>query len=249
MADWQDPITIATWIVIALAAMTLMVMSIIWLTRLYLQRLLKEREAMADAVLHHQKALLETSVTIQERERNRIAAELHDDLLSKLSILALASHSNDTLDVHRELIGQSIRTARSISHDLCPPLIEATMLDQLLADHVKPLESSFDIKFWVREYEPLNIAANVKLHVLRVFQEVVNNIIKHANAQSIAVDLRITSQYLVLLVADDGIGFVHTPSKGLGLRNIELRAQLLNGQFRFRSRQSSGMQFTLLIPL
>ncbi|HAD97270.1 MAG TPA: hypothetical protein DCG19_07675 [Cryomorphaceae bacterium] len=250
MADWQNPETIATWIAIVLAAMALMVTAIVWLTRLYLQRMLKTQQEMANAEINHQKLLLKTSVTIQERERNRMALELHDGLLSKLSILALASHGNQPIAHYSELINNSVQTARAISHDLCPPLIEEALLDHLLINHLQPLKRDFTIRFWASMHPQYSLNTKVKLQVFRIFQEVVNNIVKHAAAHTIDVYLRLSPKCLVLQVVDDGVGFKpDIPSKGLGLHNIELRTQLLQGSFRFQPAQNQGMQFILRVPL
>jgi len=249
MADWQDPSIIALWITIALLVIATMVATIIWFTRLYLKRMLNAQQAIANQQLIHQKKLLETSVIVQERERNRIASELHDDLLSKLSILSLASYGDDPIQKYQKLIKYMSVSTRSILHDLSPPLINEASLVSLLQSHLEPLKNQFSINLLEKHYQPDAIDSSIKLQVYRIFQEVINNIIKHAQADTICIKLRITEHYIALQIVDNGIGFDSNCSpNGLGLRNIDLRTQLLNGKSRFKSVINSGTTFNLIIP-
>jgi signal transduction histidine kinase len=84
----------------------------------------------------------------------------------------------------------------------------------------------------------------------RVVQEIVSNIIRHAHARMIDLNLRITDSHLSLRIEDDGIGFdTKKKTKGLGQKNIELRIQMLKGKYRFQSSPEKGTTFLLHIPV
>lgn len=228
--------------------MALLVGSVAVFTWLYFKRMLKAQQTLSDAAMEHQQALLNNSVIVQERERSRIAADLHDELINKLHTLALASRTSAPPEQQLPLILDSIEQVRGIAHDLSPPLLEDTDLGQLLQEQLHPMKWHYTVEWFVSDQHPLEVASPIKVQLLRMFQEVVNNIVKHADATAITVGLRISHTGIFLSMADNGKGFnTADQSSGLGLKNIEVRAQLLHAKYRFQSR-SSGTRFKVLVP-
>ncbi len=248
MAEWQDPQTFAIGLTIIFILVTALIISIIIFTKGYIKRIKQEQTKLTEIKIKYQKNLLKDSVLVQERERNRIAADLHDNLISKLHILKLSHHAKKPASQIDEMLTNSIEIARRISHDLSPPLIEETSLIELIYEITNSIQGSINIVFSKNNITDFEIPVEFKLQILRIIQEVIQNILKHAKATKIDINLRITKKNLAISVQDDGIGFdTSKRAKGLGTKNIELRTQLLKGTYRFKSEINKGTLFLLFI--
>jgi signal transduction histidine kinase len=246
METWQKPEIFAFGLaMIFIAFLTLLTFIVVFL-RLYFKRLIYEQNKQKELSISYQKDLLSKSVITQEKERERLAAELHDGLIPKLSTIAFMISSGDTKVMNEAVqqLSESIDLARKISHELTPPLIERTDLKDLIPEFLFPLEQSFKVEFIQLNYKKIDIDSLKKLHLYRIFQEVINNILKHANASEIKVCLRVTDQRIAFTIQDNGIGFDSDKiTPGLGLNNITARSQFLNGTFKFKSKPGSGSTF------
>ena len=238
----------AVGLLIVLLFVIVLITSMVLLTRKYIKRILHEQEKFTQAKLEHQKSLLWNSVLVQEKERDRIASDLHDELISKLTVLTYALQTNNEKVKPVELLGDSIKIARRITHDLRPPMLEQTTLEEMVDDFILPLRNAYGIVFSFSHQPHPELKTDVKLQLFRIVQEVVNNILKHAHASEISIYLRITDSIVALVIRDNGVGFdVSDKAKGLGLKNIELRSQLLNAKCRFKSAPNKGATFQLLL--
>lgn len=244
MAAWQNPENFALWLSIVFAILIALIFTFVYFTRLYFMRILREQQKMQTTVVAHQQQLLEDSILVQERERDRIAADLHDDLISKLNISLLSLHTTPDLDNLSTMLQDSIVLARRISHDLSPPLLEQSSLYELLEDFVDPIQAHLKIKLSYSLTTETLLSNSTKLQIFRIIQEVINNILKHAQASQLKIHLHLGKQYLGLKIIDNGVGFdVDKQSTGLGLKNITLRSQSLQGEFRFKSKLQKGSSF------
>ena len=244
MAGWQNPENFAIGLFIALLIVIFLVTSIVVLTRLYFNRIIQEQEKLTQAKIEHQQSLLWNSVLIQEKERERIASDLHDGLISKLTVLMYAIRTNNSQISLAELLDDSIKIAREITHDLSPPLLNQTPIQVLIESFISPLSVAYTIDSYYGCFCDYELKNEIKLQLLRVVQEIINNILKHAKATSIVLRLKVTNTSIALVVRDNGIGFDTTQeAHGLGLKNIELRSQLLNGKWRFKSTPNLGTAF------
>ena len=245
MEKWQDPIIFATWLGIIILVFIFLVVSIIVFTRLYFKRIILEQKKLNEAERSHQEALLLNSVLAQEKERTRIAGELHDGLISKLNVVTMAFRTKSKQIDPQLLLEESIRDARNLSHELFPPFFAERSLIDLVEEFITPLREVYMINFssvdTTQEYRP---ETDVKLQIFRILQEVINNIVKHANASKIEISIRNGSKKMSILIADNGKGFNTTQKgKGLGIMNIELRSQILKSRFKFKSTEKKGTTF------
>lgn len=248
MEKWQDPETIILWLAVSLLLAIGLSSSVIIFTRLYFGRIIKARHDLTQARLHHQKALTRISVDILERERNRVAIELHDAVIHKLNtVVMLMSQPHGELEV-KNRVAECIEFTRNLSHDLKPPFIKELALDELLRGLLQNLSALYQTRYILLAHERLPMAENCKLHLLRVVQEVINNVIKHASATEIMVYLRSTRRFTAIKIHDNGCGFPKDRSRGLGMQNIELRLQMVNGIHKFKSG-TDGTTFIAYIPL
>lgn len=250
MAQWQDSETLVFWILIVFLIVLFLGVAIVVFVQVHLKKMVIAQEKLSAEKIKHQEALLDSSVKVQERERERIASDLHDELIGKLNIVLLASASKTTEVDTQKMLRDSIGIARRISHDLSPPLLEETSLAEWIRDMVSPLRNFYTVTVMITEEPSLFVPKDVKLQLIRIVQEVINNCIKHANATQLSFTLRETNKQVALKITDNGIGFTTKgKQEGLGLQNIELRMQLLKGIYRFKSSKGKGTSLLLLIKL
>ncbi len=252
MEEWQKPESFAFWLALVIIISMVLVVTIIVIVQLYFRRILIEQKKAARLELDYQDKLISDSIKIQEKERKRIAADLHDHLISKLNILKLSLYGlkDKPSDAIFDSLTESIDLGRKISHDLSPPLIENSTIIELFSEFLLPIKENYDISFQLLSQDESEIRNSEKLQLVRIFQEVINNILKHAQAQKIEVFLRQTKKLLILKVADDGVGFDPEVAKnGLGLKNIELRVRTLNAIHKFKSPEGKGSTFLFILAL
>jgi len=251
MATWQDPQTFAIWLGTFLIVVVGLVAFIVFFMQTYYKKVMQNQQKLALTKLEYQKTLLRDSVLIQEQERQRVAMELHDGVISKLNTILLAVNFDyDELNVP-DALQECIHLTRQLSHDLSPPLLEQNTTYELLFSVIMPLQVNYEVAFYPLLHHLMSIPdTNSKLQVIRIAQEVINNIMKHASAQTIEVKFRHTQHSLAMSITDDGVGFdVHKQAQGLGLKNIELRVQLLKGKYKFQSIPGKGTTFIMRIAL
>jgi len=176
----------------------------------------------------------------EEKERGRIAADLHDGVGSALSglIMQLDSSGDSKLTGSLKDIYQEIRT---ISHNLITPtfsennsfkfLVKSLLKKYLITNHI---EASL---VWYPEEQELNLAKNQELALLRIFQELFTNILKHSKAKEVVVQFYFEDNILEISIEDNGIGYEVTNKKsnGIGMRNIKKRVSFLQGEIRIES--------------
>jgi len=251
MAKWQNPEVIASILALAVLFVIALASSIVWFTRIYFKRIIKEKEKLALAKEEYQKSLLRNSVLVQERERERIAKELHDDLVAKLTVVSVALQTPNHRIDPVELLTDSIITARGISHELLPPLLGQLSLDELVDNFLSPLSLKYTlVNYPIRHQPGKPVPDEIKLQIFRIIQEIIHNIIKHAQANIIEIALKQTSSVLSVLIRDNGKGMkLNEKAGGLGMKNIELRAQVLDAQFKFKSKEGKGTTFIFSMKL
>lgn len=228
--------TIATWIIVTFIVVTILVVSFIKLVYLNIKRQVENRLRESNLQLAYQYKLIETSILVQERERERIAADLHDALIGKLTILRLSNQLKYKIDEIDAALDESIAEARRISHDLSPPMLGFMTLEDIVAGVMNEWSMHLNLRYDRKILAEPEITNEFKLQFKRILEEVMTNIHKHAATAMVRVHLRISDTRLTLLVSDNGKGFdLKEGYDGLGIKNIELRVLYLNGRFKMKS--------------
>jgi len=241
MQTWQKPETIILWIIIVALFVIVLLTVIIFLIRAIFKKVIKAKEKEAAIQLNYQKNLLETTIKTQELERHRIAADIHDGLIGKLTAIKMEQEIKHQDKKTIEALHESINIARRISHDLSPPLIEFTKLPDLIKELLDPWEQHIIITTLYDIRQETKDTDDFKVQVTRVIQEVITNIIKHANATEVHFHLKQTKNYMTLRISDNGKGYdIEKNSKGLGTKNIETRVQYLKGVYKVKSKLKKG---------
>lgn len=207
-----------------------------------------------------QKEINEAMIRVQERERYEISTELHDNVNQQLTVAMMYIASaeqkfKDDSGVLKQSSGfilNAIEEIRKLSQSLVTPLIKhfglSKAIDSLLEDvsAVNTLQADLTADAFYEE----DIKYDFKLSIFRIVQEQVNNIIKHAKATQINVELARNNHEILLRISDNGVGFdVNQQRKGIGLYNISSRADVYNGVVNIASVAGSGTTLSIRYPL
>ncbi|MEP7258086.1 MAG: PAS domain S-box protein [Flavitalea sp.] len=212
--------------------------------------------------LDRQKLVAQAVVDAQEKERAEIGKELHDNVNQILSTtrLYLELARNDDKDrillINRSVnnISSAISEIRNISRSLVPSSIEDLGLVASIDDLVENIRftRTINVEFYHQgEIEHVMID-NRKLMLFRIIQEQVTNILKHAEARNLIIELIVDDKYVNLSISDDGKGFDKEKikgKKGVGLYNIESRAELVNGTVNMVTEPGKGCKLNVYIPI
>lgn len=209
-------------------------------------------------------SLMHAFVEGQEKERKRIAEELHDGIGPLLSTVKLNLEMLAGEDSSREFDRQRYENARSllnaaanelrdISHNLMPSGLLDFGLKAALADLCTKIQatSKFALRFNALDADQ-RLVDRVELALYRIAQELLNNIIKHAQPQEVTLQLIRRDGKVLLMAEDDGVGFPATRDgylPGLGLKNIEARVKALDGKFVLDSSPGGGTLISIEIPV
>lgn len=250
MEVWANSEVIAKWLLMFLVVIVVIVFLLVVLTRKGMERIVEAKEQQHRMKLEHQQTLLSNSILIQERERERIAADIHDELIGKLTKLQLMIGMEFPVARTSSFLQDSIDQARRISHDLTPPLIAQTELQALITDCCDPFRQLFAVHYNWQVESDVELSAEIKIQLVRILQEWMNNIRKHAACTAVAINLRLNDRELHLSIQDNGKGFDRNSiTPGLGLKNIEGRTTVLNGVMHLKTAPGNGTELVLTLSL
>jgi two-component system, NarL family, sensor histidine kinase UhpB len=217
-----------------------------------------------NAAFHRMIARLETerrdagraAIRAQERERRRIAQDLHDEVNQALTAVSLrlqASIEQAPPDLRRELLetkrlsGQAMEELLALARQLRPAILDDHGLLAALHSQVRDFsdQSGVHASFHPRGTVPM-LSPEQQLVIYRVTQESLSNIAQHARARNVEVELSFIGR-TVLRISDDGSGFLATRNGGLGLSGMRERALLAGGQLSIWSNAGQGTRVELTI--
>ena len=210
-----------------------------------------------------QKLIIETNIQAQEKEREEIGKELHDNINQILAAaklyLDLVMNDGEKEEDRLEALHKSYRNLnlameeiRQLSKSLVAPSLGGTGLNHALLHLTNnfPLSASLQLNLDFSGYQSDIDDDNIKLTCYRIVQVQLNNIIKHARAKKATIRLSRTADHLDIIIQDDGIGFDTAKNTGgIGLRNIKNRVGYYNGTVRIDSEPGKGCTLTVMIPL
>ncbi len=208
-------------------------------------------------------------LTAQEKERKKLSYELHDDLGQSLSLLKMQISS-----IRRKLSGDQtklitecdemlayirsvIENVRRLSKDLSPSILEdiglSAAIQRLIDDFMKYCTIGADID--IEEIDDF-FSSEQQIIIYRIFQEILTNIEKHAEANRVSVIIKNVGGSIFFTVKDNGKGFKterrsgkYSSSKGIGLAAMQERARMLDSSFNIMSREGMGTEITFSVPI
>jgi signal transduction histidine kinase len=214
-----------------------------------------------------QKVLLNASIRLQEEERQRIAADLHDDAGPLLATARLYLNENlvnqdkatqlQSIYQARQILDDTIQLVRNISHSLMPPTLKNFGLESAINDLFQKISGAGTINASSRFHDyKERIKQDKELIIFRIVQELVNNILKHSNSSFIHLTQNMHNSYFVLRIHHDGRGIVQADFEklnksniGLGLKNISSRLKVAQGNIFFEKDASQTYyKITVEIP-
>src|SRR5215216_4990135 len=214
-----------------------------------------------------QKILLNASIRLQEEERQRLAADLHDDAGPLLATARLYLNENlvnqdkatqlQSIFQARQILDDTIQLIRNISHSLMPPTLKNFGLESATNDLFQKISGSGTINASSRFHDYRErLKPEIELIVFRVIQELINNILKHSNSSFIHLTQNEHGDKFYLRVHHDGRGLVQADFEklnksnvGLGLKNISSRLRVIHGNINFEKDISQTYyKITLELP-
>ena len=198
-----------------------------------------------------------SALAAQENERQRIARELHDEIGQTLTVALLIlkravdrapDEIRDELSGTQEAVRAGLDEVRSIARRLRPDALEDLGLQSALSALCTEFTRAAGISV-VKHIEPQSdrLPHDVELVCYRIAQESLTNIVRHAEAGKVWLDLHTTSDRLTLRIADDGNGGV--VAEGAGINGMRERAVLVNADLTISSPKGEGTEVRLVIPL
>jgi PAS domain S-box-containing protein len=207
-----------------------------------------------------QNQIAQAAVFAQEKERAEIGKELHDNIgqlltTTKLYLEMLKGNQQNPealIDRSTNHINSIIKEVRSLSRSLVPHSLNDLGLIASINDLIDSfrLLSSFGIEF-IHSEEIEEITDNtLQLTIYRIIQEKLNNIVRHAEASNVLIELTVSDNDVYLHIEDDGKGFdLRTIKKGQGIMNIKSRAELHEGTAEIITNPGQGCKLSVLIPI
>ncbi len=224
----------------------------------------KEAEGKLLAYQEQLQALTSELILIEEKERRRIASELHDQIgqnlaLCKLKVAALEKditpeNAKGELSAIRRLLECSIQDARSLIFDLSPPVLYELGFRAALEWLAEMIEEQYHVPV---EFEDRSggeaLESNRQVILFQIVRELLVNVGKHSQAKRAKVILSLERPFLKIQINDDGVGFdttriYNTKSGGFGFFSMRERLQYLGGGLEVRSKPGQGTQIILTVP-
>ena len=219
------------------------------------QKLLHE-EQLKSMLENQRTEIIKEKIKAKLEERSKLSLELHDGIANEIGALKVSLTNENALDATNinsivDKIDKLYNEVRDLSHDLHSDKILDIEFSQLI-DSLCLIAEKKGIKTIknVLINEKINtLEDSFLLNIYRILQEAINNVLKHANATEIQLDIIQSDTELFLIIKDNGVGFSKNSSKsGIGLKNIEKRIEMLKGKFNIISSEE-GTKLDIKLPL
>ena len=220
---------------VGIATFLLLASILIWF--LFQQRQKRKNQEIVTLKREHQIKTLETLIEGEEKERFRIAKELHDGVNGDLSAIkyklsTLLEMNNTVIKEAITMIDKSCSQVRAISHNLVPPSLENFNLLEAVEEYCEKSDTSHSQKISFQHLgDAVNMSKKEEINIFRIIQELVTNSIKHAEATKIDIQISCRNKIMQITIEDNGKGFDTSTNEdnGIGLQNIQSRVDYLQG--------------------
>jgi two-component system, NarL family, sensor kinase len=229
----------------------------------YNRRKLQQEAKLQTEVAKQQELATQAVLDAEERERTRIAADLHDGVGQTIMALKMnLAGINDYIEFKNpkaknvfekalDLATESAKEVRSISHQMMPNALIKSGLASAIREFISKVEApNLKINLNVSNLNE-SIEPNIEKVLYRVIQESVNNVIKHAQASQLNIQLSKNKNSIEATIEDNGVGFdlKGTDYEGIGLKNIRDRVAFLKGNVDISSQKGKGTLLAIQIPM
>ncbi|MGE5521013.1 MAG: sensor histidine kinase [Candidatus Dadabacteria bacterium] len=212
-------------------------------------------------VVRLQRERATAEISALEKDRSRIAADLHDDLSPILSAVKMRINSFELaeeddleqLEKTNNAIDEVLQKMRQISFDLMPDALIRKGIVEALTQYLNTVRESSGLIIDFTAPEKVNIDEQKTINLYRVTKEIVHNTIKHAQANCLVIQMIQDKNKLSLSFTDNGRGFeigkIKKESSGFGLRSIVNRTELMGGEIFIDSTLGKGTNYNIEIPI
>ncbi|MEO9482260.1 MAG: response regulator [Ekhidna sp.] len=188
----------------------------------------------------------------QEKERERIARDLHDGVGQIANMIKLSVKKGDTGEELVDMVDQFLDEMRKVTDGLLPTLLSDFPIDACLKKIVDQANKSSNIRFELHAEDLPELDMKLKVNIYRISQENISNIIKHSNASLASIQLYGFDDHIQMTIEDDGQGFeigdYKDDTSHHGLQNILFRSEVLNAECNIDTKKGSGTFISLKIP-
>ncbi len=211
---------------------------------------------IAEQKIQDQKVISRAIISAQEKERNHIGKELHDNVNQLLAgtrlYLTMGGKKNpeiaEMLKYPIELLDNGIQEIRALTHRHISPAKDVDL--KQLAEGIVELLKAASIKCELKYSLDLNIPENLMINIYRILQEQVTNILKHSAAKKVTFNISSNEGSVFLTTTDDGKGFdINKQREGIGISNIFNRVESYNGIIEIKSSPGNGCTIDIQIPV
>ncbi len=253
----EKPEEISFVLVTGTGGMIFLALLVIIFIVVYQRKMFAKQNQLKTLELESQKQLVEATIQVKEREQKRVAQELHDDIGASLTAVRfMLQRVDDSTEVKPELISalsEITKKVRRISNDLLPSVLEEFGLQEAINDLVDGFNRSAPVKinFSCEYYTISFLKKDIELSLFRIVQELMNNILKYAEATEVSIKLSNTPKQIEIVIVDNGNGVIPDKevfTKSLGLKNIESRLQYINGSMQREKNEPKGTIVTIIKP-
>ena len=206
-----------------------------------------------------QRKITAAVIKAQESERSQLGQELHDNVNQVLTTVKLYNEmlagdigaKDEILQKSTKYLQLGIDEIRSISKRLSAPTLGQINLTDSVHELVESINitNKLQIHFRFEGLEKAVVSQDVHLTIYRIIQEQLNNILKHAHAQHVFIEISNTPEHLLLVIRDDGTGFnPQDKRRGIGITNMITRAENMNGKLHLQTAHGKGCTITVTLP-
>ena len=212
---------------------------------------------------HMENRILDTIISTEEREREKFARNLHDELgplLSSIKMYVNSLTSATEKNKHdfiiaqlKKILTEVIQSTKELSNDLSPHVLSNYGLLAAIEWFINQLKPHISITLESNLKEE-RYPSTLELSMYRIIKELINNTLKHAQANQITIKLHLILRSVHLIYSDNGIGFKENlqdniESMGMGMSNIISRSRLINATSKFFNNAPNGMSFEMEVPV
>jgi len=254
-------------ILLATLGMLVLTIGLILFIIFHQRKVIRFQLRLQEMEKRQQKILLNASIRLQEEERQRLAADLHDDAGPLLATARLYLNENliyqdkatqlQSIYQARQILDDTIQLVRNISHSLMPPTLKNFGLESAVNDSFQKISGSGSINASSRFHDyKERLKLDRELIIFRIIQELLNNILKHSNASFIHLTQNFQGENCYIRIHHDGKGLIQSDFEklnksktGLGLKNISSRLRVVQGKIHFEKDPSQTYyKVTIEIP-
>jgi ligand-binding sensor domain-containing protein/signal transduction histidine kinase len=216
-------------------------------------------QKISDLLKRHQLDSIKDKISGEEKERRRLASELHDGIGGSIAGIKLYLENmlakSDSLELRTILkeIEKTYDEVRNISHDLVPPEFEYSSIMEVVSSYINQVKTRSNINVSLDIFPQTgwnNIEDRLQVEIYRIIQELMTNALKHSKASEIDIQLVLHQDLINISIEDNGVGINKKKiKKGIGLNNIENRITRLNGKLNIENSKDGGTIIIIDIPL